>query len=83
MKTCQGKSVDTPNQIIRADEQHKKYILSSPFTFCWQDFRAFCGWVGDDLFWWKWLLHLLQQSAMAQPLPVCLQAPGPGPGSAS
>lgn len=24
MKTCQGKSVDTPNQIIRADEQHKK-----------------------------------------------------------
>lgn len=26
MKTCQGKSADTPNQIITADEQHKKYI---------------------------------------------------------
>lgn len=60
-----------------------KKIWISPLTFCWQDFRTFCGWVRDHLFWWKRLLHLLQQSAMAQPLPVCLQAPGPGPGPAS
>lgn len=82
MKTCQGKSIDSPNGIITADEQDEN-ILISPFTVCRQDFRAFRGWVRDDLFRWKRLLHLVQQSAMAQPLPVCLQAPGPGPGSAS
>ena len=46
-----------------------------------QDIRAVCGRAGDHLLRRERLLHVLQQPALAQPLPVCLQAARPGSGS--
>lgn len=37
---------------------------------------------GDDVLGRKWIFDVLQQPALAQPLPVCLQTAGPGAHSA-
>lgn len=57
-------------------------MTSSPLPSVFQDVGAVCGRAGDHLFRWERLLHLLQQPALAQPLSVGLQAPGPGAGPA-
>lgn len=83
MKTYQGTlSVNMTSCAAAVDKIVFDYVddVLSPVHL--QDVRAVCGWVGDNLFWWEWLLHLLQQPALAQPLSVCLQAPGPGLGPA-
>lgn len=59
MKTCQGKSIDAPNQIIRADEQHKKYI---EFSFLLAGLQG--------LLWLGWRRPILVEMASPPPTTV-------------